>query len=173
MMRTLHRPIVGRRGLAYQVSRIGRTWESFFQPAHKIVLKVPATTSNLGPGFDSFGLALDMGNRLTVERAEKFSLVVHGEGGEAGGVIAHDAQNLIVRSFAKIMTMFGSGRDALPFGELPPYRFECHNMVPAQRGLGRGGFGVDVVPIKAEPRLKPQRIPRAQAGKFNIGIGQK
>ena len=136
MMRTLHRPIVGRRGLAYQVSRIGRTWESFFQPAHKIVLKVPATTSNLGPGFDSFGLALDMGNRLTVERAEKFSLVVHGEGGEAGGVIAHDAQNLIVRSFAKIMTMFGSGRDALPFGELPPYRFECHNMVPAQRGLG-------------------------------------
>ena len=122
MMRppTLHRPVVGRRGLAYQVSRIGRTWESFFQPAHKVVLKVPATTSNLGPGFDSFALALDMGNRLTVERAEEFSLVVHGEGREPGGPIAHDAHNLIVRSCAKVMTMFGSGGDALPFGQLPP-----------------------------------------------------
>lgn len=114
-------------------SRIGATWESFFQPANKVVVKVPATTSNLGPGFDSFGLALNMYNVLTVERADRFSITVHGEG-EEGTLIPHDDSNAIVQSCAKMLKLFNS---PIPFdGDAPALRFESHNMVPAQRGLG-------------------------------------
>lgn len=35
-----------------------------------VTIRVPATTANLGPGFDTLGLALDVWNSLTVEAAE-------------------------------------------------------------------------------------------------------
>ena len=58
-------------------SRIQRVQESFFKPVDKVVINVPATTANLGPGFDSFGFALDVWNRVIVERADKFLSLIH------------------------------------------------------------------------------------------------
>lgn len=129
MNRTARLPIAA-------ASRIGATAESFFTPAHKVIVRVPATTSNLGPGFDSFGLALDMHNVLTVERSDTFSLKIHGEGEEAGGVIPHGQDNLIVGACAKAMRMFGMPSQAFDVTGAPRLKFECRNAVPAQRGLG-------------------------------------
>lgn len=109
-------------------SRIGETWESFFEPAHKVSVTVPATTSNLGPGFDSFGLALNMRNKIIVERADEFSITVHGEGEDGGGLIKADESNLVVQFCKKALESMGK--------TMPPLRFECHNTVPPQRGLG-------------------------------------
>jgi homoserine kinase len=36
----------------------------------KVVVRVPATTANMGPGFDCLGMALDVWNEVTVSRAE-------------------------------------------------------------------------------------------------------
>ena len=114
-------------------SRIGRTWESFFKPAHRVVVSVPGTTSNLGPGFDSLSLALNMRNRVIVERADKFSIDILGEGGSDGpydgkDLIKADENNLVVQMCKKGLNFMGH--------EMPPLRFECHNAVPPQRGLG-------------------------------------
>ena len=62
---------------------------------NRVVVNVPATTANLGPGFDSFGFALDVWNRVTVERADKFSLTVQGEGEDT---IDTSEKNIVVRN---------------------------------------------------------------------------
>merc|ERR1719420_1077836 len=46
----------------------------------KVMVRVPATSANLGPGFDAIGMAVDIWNEFTVERADKFSVHVEGEG---------------------------------------------------------------------------------------------
>ena len=45
-------------------------------------MRVPATSANLGSGFDSVGIALDMWSEITVERADKFSMTCEGAGAE-------------------------------------------------------------------------------------------
>jgi homoserine kinase len=50
-----------------------------------IKIRVPATSANLGPGFDSLGLALDLWNEATISLAIEFSVQVNGEG--AGRII--------------------------------------------------------------------------------------
>ena len=48
----------------------------------KLLVKVPATSANLGPGFDSLGLALDLWNETTVTLAIEFTVRVKGEGAD-------------------------------------------------------------------------------------------
>ena len=50
-------------------------------------VSVPATSANLGPGFDSFGLALDIHNEFEAELAGSWSVEIEGEG---AGVLATD-----------------------------------------------------------------------------------
>ena len=80
--------------------------------------------------FDSFGLALDMRNRIIVERADQFSIEVHGEGAEGEGMIRADESNLVVQMCYRALRALGR------LDSMPPLRFECHNTVPCQRGLG-------------------------------------
>ena len=90
-----------------------------------MVLNVPATTANLGPGFDSFGFALDVWNRVTVQRADKFSMVISGEGADR---LRADEDNMVVRMTQRAMETLGQ--------EMPPLRIECQNAVPPTRGMG-------------------------------------
>ena len=46
----------------------------------KVVVRVPATSANLGPGFDAIGMALDMWSEFTVERSDKSKLFVRARG---------------------------------------------------------------------------------------------
>ncbi|MEK7847969.1 MAG: homoserine kinase, partial [Chloroflexota bacterium] len=43
-----------------------------------ITVRVPATTANLGPGFDCLGMALNIFNRVSLARAGRLSIVVSG-----------------------------------------------------------------------------------------------
>ena len=56
-----------------------------------MTVRVPATTANMGPGFDCAGMALDVWNELTVERASGFSMEIEGEGAK---VLPKDKSNL-------------------------------------------------------------------------------
>jgi len=92
---------------------------------------VPGTISNLGPGFDCFGFALDVENRVVVERADQFSISIHGEG-ESG--LPRSQENVIARMAAKALEEMGM--------EVPPLRFECHNAVPPRKGFGSSSAAV-------------------------------
>jgi len=112
-------------------SRIGAVEESRRRPVHRIELTVPATTSNLGPGFDCLGIALNMHNRIVIERADTFSMHIEGEG---RWTLARDESNIIVRMTAKALGLMEKS--------MPPFRFECQNAVPPRRGLGSSSSAI-------------------------------
>lgn len=106
----------------------------------KIIIKVPATSANLGPGFDALGLALDLWNetvfttdvgaderiRPTDGKTDKPIIVrVQGEG---AGLLASNDKNLIVRTAQNLAERFGK--------PLPPFQAECINQIPLSSGLG-------------------------------------
>ena len=90
----------------------------------RFVVKVPATTANLGPGFDCLGMALDIWNTVEIEVGAS-GVEISGEGSD---VLSTDSSNLIIRSFQRACSE--SGRKA------PSVRVVSKNQVPVGRGLG-------------------------------------
>ena len=95
-------------------------------------LSVPATSANLGPGFDSLGLALDLRDRLEAEVVEE-GLVVEVEGAGAGEVSLGES-HLVVRSMRAAFDAMG----ARPTG----LRLSCTNAIPHARGLGSSSAAI-------------------------------
>ena len=126
--------------------------------AGPVRVAVPATSANLGPGFDSLGLALDLHDELTAEVIDD-GLVVEVEG-EGAGTLALDESHLVVRAM-------WAGFAAM--GVAPPgIRLHCRNVIPHARGLGSssaaivGGLGlaralVGDGPASARRRAGPHR----------------
>lgn len=93
----------------------------------KIEIQVPATTANLGPGFDCLGLALDLFNETTIDMGGKgIKIEIEGEG---AGLLATDKKNLIVKAFNQTYTHLE---------EKPPKNLTitCKNNIPLGSGLG-------------------------------------
>ncbi len=99
----------------------------------RVVVEVPATTANLGPGFDTLGMALTIHDRLsaTVVEGSGVRVDVHGVG---EGAVPTDATNLIARSMAHA---FASKK--IP---IPGIHLEAHNVIPHGRGLGSSGAAI-------------------------------
>ncbi len=97
----------------------------------KIMVKVPATTANLGPGFDTLGMALDIHNVVTVEKSSGFGIEVSGEGAD---VISRDKDNKIYQGIAALYQKVGQ--------PLPPLFLSCHNDIPLARGLGSSAAAI-------------------------------
>jgi homoserine kinase len=95
-------------------------------------VSVPATSANLGPGFDSLGLALSLRDELEAEVLSD-GLVVDVAGAGADGV-PRDESHLVVRA---MRAAFGL------MGEQPPgLRLSCHNVIPHARGLGSSSAAI-------------------------------
>lgn len=92
---------------------------------------VPATSANLGPGFDSFGLALDLSNEFEAELAETWRVDVAGEG---AGVLDSGAGNQVARAMARAFEVAGErGRAA---------HVRCANRIPLGNGLGSSSSAI-------------------------------
>ena len=91
----------------------------------RIQIKVPATSANLGPGFDSLGLALDLWNETTIIPAIEFSVMINGEGKER---LSQGENNLVIRAARKLAERVGK--------HLPPFHANCVNRIPPGSGLG-------------------------------------
>ncbi len=90
-------------------------------------VRAPATSANLGPGFDALGLALTLYDEVEVELAGSgLSIEVTGEGEETAG---RGERHLIVQTFRAAWEEIGSG---VPDG----LRVRCVNRIPHARGLG-------------------------------------
>ena len=91
---------------------------------------IPATSANLGPGFDSFGLALDLHNRFEAELADEWSVAIEGEG---AGALRTDGGN-------RVATAMALAFEALGTPELRA-RIGCVNRIPLGNGLGSSSVG--------------------------------
>ncbi|MGM0385425.1 MAG: homoserine kinase [Actinomycetota bacterium] len=97
-------------------------------------LTVPATSANLGPGFDTLGIALELRDRVIVRAvAGETRVTVRGEG---AGTVASGEEHLVVRAI----------RIGLEFAGAPQVGLDliCHNAIPHARGLGSSAAAVVV-----------------------------
>lgn len=99
----------------------------------RVSVQVPATSANLGPGFDTLGLALALYDVLVVEILPDAGVEIHVEGVGAGEVPT-DGSHLVVRSIAHVLAHFGYER--------PGLRLEARNSIPHGRGLGSSGAAI-------------------------------
>ncbi len=95
-------------------------------------IEVPATTSNLGPGFDVLGLALTLTNTVTVRPAATWQVTVAGEGAAR---LPQTPKNLVARAFRWTFERMG---------ERPPVgvHIHCQNRIPVGSGLGSSAAAV-------------------------------
>lgn len=94
-------------------------------------VEVPATSANLGPGFDTLGVALELVNTVRVEAAGKWEMVVEGEGADR---LTLGDRNLLYRAMTTGARRWGF--------EVPPARLICRNAVPLSRGLGSSSAAI-------------------------------
>lgn len=95
------------------------------------VVRVPASSANLGPGYDSLGLALAMHDHLEAEIADGLEVVVRGEGADD---LPRDRDHLVVRAMDATFDLLGER----PAG----YRLICDNAIPHARGLGSSSAAI-------------------------------
>lgn len=93
----------------------------------KVTVQVPASTANLGPGFDAIGLAIDYWNQATFEVTED-GYQVQAEG-ESADQVPKDEHNYIVQSFFDLFHHLG---EEIPLG----LRVRCINQIPLASGMG-------------------------------------
>ena len=90
-----------------------------------IVARAPASTANLGPGFDAAAAALDLWNTVELDEGP-FSVDVEGEG---AGELPRDATHLSLQAFALL-------------APVERYTFRFTNAIPLERGLGSSAAAI-------------------------------
>jgi homoserine kinase len=93
---------------------------------------VPASAANLGPGFDSIGLALSLYDQIVVTTTES-GLQVEVEG-EGAGQVPLDREHLVVRAIERGLAVAGASATGLVV--------RCRNDIPHSRGLGSSAAAV-------------------------------
>ncbi len=87
---------------------------------------VPASSANLGPGFDSLGIALSLYDEIEVNTTESgLKVAVEGQG---AGEVPLDGSHLVVRAIERGLAAGGVAA--------PGLIVQCHNKIPHSRGLG-------------------------------------
>jgi len=100
---------------------------------NSFTIHIPATTANLGPGFDCLGLALDLWNTVTFSQVDgPFRLSIEGEG---KNTLPEDETNLIFQSANRLANAY---RKSLPEN----LHIICQNNIPIASGLGSSASAV-------------------------------
>ena len=119
-----------------------------------VTVKVPASSANLGPGYDTLGLALGYYDELTVERiAEGLEFELSGEGSDT---VPSNENHLVVQSMRVVFEKVG-------LDEFPALRLTAHNRIPHSRGMGSSASAI-VAGVAAASALLPEyaRLSRDQ-----------
>ena len=119
-------------------------------PGTSVIVDVPATSANLGPGFDCFGLALDWRERVSLTVIDHgYQIEVSGEG---AAELPRDETHLIIRSAMVGLADLGVRAPGLWLG--------CRNTIPHGRGLGSSSAaivaGLLAAAGLAEVHVKPE-----------------
>src|SRR5919197_4277111 len=145
----------------------------------RVTVRVPATAANLGPGFDTFGLALDLCNEVTVDTIGPASIRWEGEGADELSVDGSDLIGRVMRAVADRMSL-----------PLAPHARVARNAIPLASGLGSSSaatvagicvasalldLGIhedrqSVVALAAEIEGHPDNAAAAAFGGFTIAL---
>ena len=106
-------------------AEVGRAGSGF-------TIRVPATSANLGPGFDSFGLALARYDEVTGHLRESGLLIEVAGVGEGEVPLTHE--HLVVRAVARAFESVGES--------LPGLALSCRNCIPHGGGLGSSAAAI-------------------------------
>ncbi|WP_071393679.1 homoserine kinase [Bacillus tuaregi] len=96
-----------------------------------LIIKVPASTANLGPGFDSIGMALNLYLTLEVEKAEKWEVVPLSK---EMASFPKDESNFIIQIAMKTAARYNR--------ELTPAKIGVKSEIPLARGLGSSASAI-------------------------------
>jgi len=91
-----------------------------------MLVSVPATSANLGPGFDSLGLAISLRNEIRIKPSRFLSVSTKGEG----------SSNPKIKKNTMFLNIFNEHYKRLSGGRYNTFRFEFMNKIPISRGLG-------------------------------------
>jgi homoserine kinase len=119
-----------------------------------VVVRVPATSANLGPGFDSFGLALGLYDQVEARVAGGgLAVQVHGEGEPTAGA---GEGHLVVTAMRAAFGAMG--------GQPPGLALRCVNAIPHGRGLGSSAAAVvsGILAARALVADGADRLPDAE-----------
>ena len=147
----------------------------------RVKVKIPATSANIGSGFDSIGLALGMYNYVTAE--------LKGSGldinilDESGKFLAKDERNLVYRAMKSVFEKTGR--------KLGGVKLTLQNNIPVTRGLGSSSAGIvggliaantlcgnalgekELVNIAAHIEGHPDNVAPALLGGFTVSVMTK
>lgn len=97
-----------------------------------VTIRVPASSANLGPGFDALGLALSLYDEITAEiSGDGLAIEVVGEGADE---VPRDERHLVVASMRRAFAVMGESPAGL--------RISCRNVIPHGRGLGSSAAAI-------------------------------
>ena len=96
-----------------------------------VKVKVPASTSNLGSGFDTFGLALNIYLTVEMQLSDALRIEYTGEGADD---MVLDETNLVYKTAALLFEKAGQ--------PVPPLSLKIENPIPLSRGLGSSGAAI-------------------------------
>jgi len=121
----------------------------------RVTVEVPASSANLGAGYDCLGVALELLNRVELEvrgwSRGAIELTVDGEG---SGELTDDRENRFVRGLEAALV---EGRGALPDGV--GWRITMHNRIPLARGLGSSAAATVAGVVAANSLMGDQLDP--------------
>ena len=129
----------------------------------RVVVDVPATTANLGPGFDCLGAALDLNNRFAMRRieggGERFELIIEGS---EGSHLRGGPENLVYRAAQRVWKAAG----------LEPVALEAHKLVAVREPIPHDRPDLPRANVGA-----PAKAPHTEAGLVkrctnNVGLAQ-
>ncbi|MBD2342715.1 homoserine kinase [Anabaena subtropica] len=124
-----------------------------------VTVKVPATTANLGPGFDCIGAALTIYNQFQFNRLDE-GLIIQVTGAEAERVQT-DESNLLYQAFVKLYQYIDQ--------PTPGVKIEIELGVPLARGLGSSATAI-VGGLVAANRLAGEPLSQEQVMELAIAI---
>lgn len=101
--------------------------------ADHVRVRVPATSANLGPGFDALGLALALHDEVEVRALGSAEVTVEVVG-EGAGHVPDDERHLVVRAIRLALDHVGASQTGL--------HLVCRNRIPHGRGLGSSAAAV-------------------------------
>ena len=96
--------------------------------SERVSVRVPASTSNLGPGFDALGLALELTTTVSATPASATTITISGEGAH---LLSYGPDNLVLRRMHNLADHCGL--------TLPSLAIHIENGIPLERGLGASG----------------------------------
>jgi homoserine kinase len=122
-------------------------------PENAARVRVPATSANLGPGFDALGLALTLHDEVEARILPAgLSIEISGEGADLAGA---GEEHLVVQAMRAAFAVTG--------GQPPGIGLRCLNRIPHGRGLGSSAAAIvaGVVAARALSGSGPDHLPDA------------